>query len=161
MADPVSILETPPVPPPTALLCPVCHLPVQPEFYVWQRSHKEASVSLWLSEPDAKNVEDIFYFCPNCGKALKEKPLSVSGATQAWIYALSIVMPMIAFLAISHWPGMRYLRSGDKSAKQIGIIAAALMAASTIIVFWLAIVWTQNFIQSSLNSISGLGSGIY
>lgn len=114
-------------PVPVSLVCPVCHLPVQPEFY----------------------------FCPNCGKELREKPLSTSVATQAWIYAFSIVMPMIAFLGISHWPGVRYLRSDDEAAKQIGIIASVLMAISTIVTFWLAIVWIQSYVQSSVNSING------
>lgn len=119
-------METvPPAPP----ICPVCHAPVQPEFY----------------------------FCPNCGKALTEKPLSTSPATQAWIYALSIVMPLIAFLGISHWPGVKYIKSDNEEARQIGIIAAVLMAVSTVVVLWLTIIWTQEFIQSSLNSVNSLG----
>jgi hypothetical protein len=113
----------------TSLVCPQCHLPVQPEFY----------------------------FCPNCGKALKEKPLSTSTGTQVWIYALSIIMPLIAFLAISYWPGIKYFRSSDEQAKQIGMIAIALMTISTIITFWLAIVWIQQTIQSSVSSIGNLG----
>ena len=124
---------SPSVPLPTSLLCPVCHQSVQPEFY----------------------------FCPNCGKKIKEKPLSVSGATQAWIYALSIVMPAIAFLAISYWPGVRYLKSDDENAKRIGIIATVLMIVSTVVLYWLTIVWTQQLIQSSMNAINlgGLNGG--
>jgi len=70
-------------------------------------------------------------------------------------------MPMIAFLAIKYWPGIRYLKSQDTNTKWIGIVATALMVISTIVIFWLAIVWTQNFIQSSVNSINGLSGGIY
>ena len=114
-----------------ALICSQCHQPLWPEFY----------------------------FCPNCGTAAKEKPLSTSVGTQAWIYALSIVMPIICYLALSYWPGVKYVRSADERAKQIGIIAIALMTISTIVTFWLAIVWTQQYVQSSVNSInlSGLG----
>ena len=117
------------IPSPSSPACPVCHQAVQPEFY----------------------------FCPNCGKALKEKPLSTSSGTQAWIYALSIAMPWIAFLALSYWPGIKYMRSGDESAKQIGIIATVLMALSTIFMLWALVTWTQELVQSSLNSVGNLG----
>ncbi len=117
------------VPIPSLPICPACHQPVQPEFY----------------------------FCPNCGRALKEKPLSTTAATQAWIYALSIVMPWIAFLALHYWPGVKYIRSDDENAKQIGIIASVLMGISTIAMMWLLIVWTQQLVQSSLNNIGNLG----
>jgi len=46
-------------------VCPTCHQPVSPEDY----------------------------FCPNCGKDLKAKPLSVSITTQIGIYLLSIFLP--------------------------------------------------------------------
>lgn len=120
------------IPPPVPAVCPVCHEPVQPEFY----------------------------FCPNCGKALREKPLSVSSGTQAWIYALSIAMPWIAFLALGYWPGMKYIRSGDERAKEIGIIALVLMLISTAVMMWLLIVWTQELVQSSLNDIGNIGGGL-
>ncbi len=109
--------------------CPVCHAPVQSEFY----------------------------FCPNCGKNLREEPLSTSAGTQAWIYALSIILPMIVYLGITRWPGVKYIRSNDPQAKQIGMIAVTLLIASTIITFWLAIVWIQSAIQASVNSIGNLG----
>ncbi len=110
-------------------VCPVCHQPVQ---LTW-------------------------YFCPNCGKALKERPLSTTYGTQAWIYALSILMPWIAFLALGYWPGVKYLRSENEEAKQVGIIACVLMGISTIIMVWLLVVWTQQLVQSSLNGIGNLG----
>ncbi len=112
-----------------SIVCPACHQPVQPEFY----------------------------FCPNCGKLLREKPLSTSLETKAWIYALSIIMPFLAFLAISYWPGVKYLRSSDEEVRQIGIIATVLMVLSTILMVWLTIVWVQSAVQSSLNSIGNLG----
>ena len=112
-----------------AMICPQCHFPVQPEYY----------------------------YCPNCGKSLREAPLSKSLGTQIWIYAFSIVLPVICFLAVSYWPGVKYIKSDDPDAKQIGIIAAVLMGLSTIITFWLAIVWIQQAVQSSVNSVGNLG----
>ena len=119
-------MDSSPTAPAALAVCPVCHQPVQPTWY----------------------------FCANCGKALTEKPLSTSTGTQAWIYALSIAMPWIAFLGLSYWPGIRYIKSQDENAKQIGIIAAVLMGLSTIIMMWILIVWTENYVQSSVNSIN-------
>lgn len=111
-------------------VCPQCHLPVAPDAY----------------------------FCPNCGKELRSKPLSTSFLMQAWIYAFSIVLPMLAFLALSYWPAIKYLRSPDEKAKQIGIVAMILMILSTIITFWLTIVWLQNYIQQSVNAVGNIGN---
>lgn len=49
------------------------------------------------------------------------------------------------------------MRSGDESAKQIGIIATVLMALSTIFMLWALVTWTQELVQSSLNSVGNLG----
>jgi zinc-ribbon domain len=111
---------------PLPLICPQCHQPVQAGEY----------------------------FCPNCGKKLNDPPLSTSVATQAWIYAFSVILPVICFLAVSYWPGIKYFRSDDPKARQIGMIAIALMTISTIITFWLAIAWIQGTVQESVNAVN-------
>jgi hypothetical protein len=104
-------------------------------------------------------VLPAYYFCPNCGKKLSDPALSTSVATQAWIYVFSAILPIICFLAVSYWPGVKYLRSADPAAKQIGLIASVIMGISTIVTFWLGIVWVQQAVQSSLNSVNNLGGG--
>lgn len=112
-------------------ICPVCHLPVLPQYY----------------------------FCPNCGAKLVEPPLSTSTGTQAWIYAFSLILPIILFIFVTKWPGIKYYKSSDPKAKQIGQIAWALLILSTIVTIWLAYTWTQQIIQSSIDSINtDLGS---
>ena len=112
-------------------LCPVCHQQTLPEYY----------------------------FCPNCGKKLNEPPLSTTPITQAKIYAFSIVLPMICFLFITRWPAVKYFKSKDPKAKQIGQIAWLLMILSTVVTIWLTVVWTQAFIKSQVDSINAdLGS---
>ena len=119
-----------PIPTPTApMLCPQCHQSVKPEWY----------------------------FCPNCGKKLSEPGLSTTLGAQLWLYAFSIILPIIAYLAISYWQGIKYARSDDPKAQQIGWIAIALIALSTVVTFWLAIVWINGAIQSSVNSVGNLG----
>ncbi len=111
------------------LLCPQCHQVVSPTAY----------------------------YCSNCGKKLHEPPFSTSAGAQLWIYAFSIILPIICFLAISYWPGIKYVRSDDPKVKQIGYIAIALVVISTIITFWYATVWINQQIQSSVSSIGSLG----
>src|ERR1035437_3059110 len=103
-------------------ICSVCHQPILPQYY----------------------------FCPNCGTKLNQAPLSTTIQTQAWIYAFSIILPMILFIFVTKWPGMKYFKSNDPKAKQIGQIAWGLLILSTIIVIWLAYVWTQKTIQSTI-----------
>jgi EamA domain-containing membrane protein RarD len=108
------------------MVCPYCHQPV-------------------LSS---------YYFCPNCGTKLTLAPLSTTPETQAWIYAFSAILPMILFIMVSKWPGIKYYKSEDKKTKQIGTIAIIILTASTIIMLWLGYVWTMEAIQSSVNSIN-------
>lgn len=109
------------------LICPQCHQPVQPEWY----------------------------YCPNCGKKLSEPGLSTSLGTQLWLYAFSIILPFIGWLAITKWDGIKYARSDDPKAQEIGWIAIALLVVFSIFVTWQAAVWIQGFIQAQ-TSTAGL-----
>jgi len=116
-------------------ICPRCHFPTKPEYY----------------------------FCPNCGAKLTEPPLGTGVVDQLLIYAFSIILPWIAYLAITKWQGIKYLRAPDSRAKQIGIIALVLLVASSVVAVWLTTVWIQGYIQQSLNdvnNIGGLGGGL-
>ncbi len=121
---------TPPVPVPPASICPVCHAPVLPEYY----------------------------FCPNCGTNLRAAPPKTDALTQAGIYLFSIVLPMIAFIAVTRWPGIKYMRSGDPRARAVGITATVLLAASTIITCWLAYVWIVQAMQSAQQSVQSINT---
>ena len=113
-------------PSPTPAVCSFCHQPVWPEWY----------------------------FCPNCGTKIAQAPLSTSVSTQVGIYAFSIILPFICFLFVTRWPGLKYFKSKDPKAKQIGEIAWMLIVLSTIAMVWLVYVWTQSYIQSTLNGIN-------
>lgn len=115
-----------PMPPGAVLptICPQCHQPVSPSFY----------------------------YCPNCGKKLSDPPLSTSGFTQTWIYAVSILLPPLGL-----WPAVKYIKNPDPGAKQIGWIAVVLTVISTGLTLWL----TFAFLNSYINSISQSLGGIY
>jgi Double zinc ribbon len=115
---------------PAPMLCPQCHQPIKPEYY----------------------------YCPNCGKKLNEPGLSTSVASQLWLYAFSLILPFLGYLAITYWQGIKYARSEDPQAQKIGWIAIALLAISSIFVIWQATVWINEFIGSATNTagLSGL-----
>jgi hypothetical protein len=117
----------------STFLCPQCHLPVKPEYY----------------------------YCPNCGKNLREAVplLPTDMLSQILLYGFSIVLPIIFYLAITKWQGIKYIRSSDPKAKQMGYIALALLIISSVIFFWWSIVQLQGYVQSSLNDVNNLGSG--
>jgi hypothetical protein len=107
-------------------ICPVCHQPILPSYY----------------------------FCPNCGAKLNAAPLSTTSTAQAKLYAHSIILPLLCFFTASRWQGIRYFKSSDPKTKQIGLIACILITLSTILLVWYAIIWTQQEIQSQVNSIN-------
>lgn len=110
-----------------------------------------------------QTILPTYYFCPNCGLKLDSAPLSTTIAKQIGIYLFSIILPMIAFIFITRWPGIKYFKSNDPKAKIVGEVATALLILSTIITFWLAFIWTQNTIQSLTDILNtDLGSfGLY
>ncbi len=55
---------------------------------------------------------------------------------------------------MTRWKGVAYYQSEDPKAKNIGIIAWTLLILSTLVTIWLAVVWTQDFIQSTQNSLN-------
>lgn len=113
--------------PPVTMLCPRCFQPVLPGYH----------------------------FCPNCGKKLSEPGLSTSVTSQFLLYGFSIVLPIICYLAISRWQGIKYIQSADPKAQQMGWIALALIIISSIITFWWAWIGIQQFIQAQ-TSTAGL-----
>ena len=115
---------------PTGLICPQCHFPVRPEYY----------------------------FCPNCGANLRTPPLSTTVGTQILIYLFSAALPWIAYLAITKWPGPKYLRSVNPQARAIGWIALAILVASSVAAVWLTTVWINQQISSALSDVGNIGS---
>ena len=66
---------------------------------------------------------------------------------------------MICFIYVTKWPGMKYVRSKDEKAKQIGQTSWFLLILSTILTVWFVVVWTQNYIQSTVNDLNTEMSG--
>ncbi len=99
-------------------------------------------------------VLSTYFFCPNCGNRLHTAPLSTSIETQAWIYAFSIILPMMCFIFVTKWPGWKYYKSRDPKVKTVGVNAIVLIVLSTIVTLWVGYIWSQEFIQSQVSSIN-------
>lgn len=78
-------------------------------------------------------VLPVFYFCPNCGKVLRAKPLSTSVGKQIGIYLLSIFLPPLGLI-----PGFKYLFQKESGAKIVGGVAIGLTIISIAITVNLA-----------------------
>ncbi len=95
-------------------------------------------------------ISTTAYFCPNCGKQLKDKAPSATFAKQALIYFVSLFLPPFGL-----WYAWKYIKYGDYTSIKIGTIAIILTIISILATIWL----TQGFINSvyqSLNTINNL-----
>ena len=81
-------------------VCPVCHL----------------------------EVKSTDYFCFNCGKNLRPKPLSTSLTKQITIYLESFFLPPYGLII-----GLRYLKQKDNASKIVGIASIVLTVISILI----------------------------
>ena len=91
-------------------LCPTCHQPIQLAYY----------------------------FCPNCGKNLRPRPLSISFLSQIILYIKTLLLPPLGII----W-GFRYLRQSGIASKIVGLITIAI----TIIEIIFLVKFTVNLIN--------------
>ena len=87
------------------------------------------------------------YFCPNCGKKLKDKSPATTAAEQAKVYIISLVF--WPFGSIYIW---RYLRQEDAKSRMIGWIALVITLVIGILVAWTLQVFIGEF-NKQLNSL--------
>ncbi|HUD05171.1 MAG TPA: hypothetical protein VMR59_04245 [Patescibacteria group bacterium] len=89
-------------------------------------------------------ISENMYFCPNCGKKIKEPPITT--LKEIGVYLLSVFLPPLGL-----WPGIKYLFSKDQRTKRAGVIAIILTLISSIITIWISVALFNNLSQS-LNS---------
>lgn len=74
-------------------------------------------------------IQNEWFFCPNCGRNLKEKAPDVTFTKQILIYFVSFFFTPLGL----GW-GLKYVRSTDKKVKTVGIISIVLTILSIILV---------------------------
>jgi len=90
-------------------------------------------------------IEATNFFCSNCGKKIKNPPLSTSISSQIFLYLKTLILPPFGLI----W-GYRYFRQPDSKSKLIGIFTIIITIIETI---WL--------IQSTMSMVDTLNSQIY
>lgn len=96
-----------------------------------------------------------FYFCPNCGKKLKDPPYKIEPLKILGLILLSVLLPPLGF-----WPGIKLLGNSDRRAQGIGILAIALTVISLVITVWYSIIFINaqvKSMQGQLNMYQNLG----
>lgn len=73
-------------------------------------------------------IQSEWYFCPNCGKVLREKPPSLSFGKQLLIYSVSFFLAPLGL----GW-GIKYIRYKDVKTKLVGWIAIGLTILSVVL----------------------------
>jgi DNA-directed RNA polymerase subunit RPC12/RpoP len=104
-------------------------------------------MELQVNCPNCKqNILVSDYFCPNCGKKIKDKPLPVTVIRQIFIYLLSFFLPPLGL-----WPAIKYLKQKDEKSRMIGFITIALTVISIAITVWMTFGF-MNVFNQQLNS---------
>src|SRR3990167_951881 len=92
-------------------------------------------------------IAESFYFCPNCGKKLKEPPFKFSWGKTIAILLESILLPPFGLI-----PGIKYILKDDHKAQMIGMITIGLTIISTVVM----IIFTINLINSTKKTYNDL-----
>lgn len=66
-------------------------------------------------------VQESFYFCPNCGKKIKEPPPSTSIPSQLVVYLVSLFLTPLGLIY-----AYKYFRHGGTKERYIAITAVVL-----------------------------------
>ncbi len=88
-------------------------------------------------------VAENFYFCPNCGKKIKEPPYKFSWNKTIVILLESILLPPFGII-----PGIRYLLKNDNRAILVGLSAIILTILSAVI----TLIYTINYINKTAST---------
>lgn len=94
------------------------------------------------------------YFCPSCGKKVREKPLSTGLGKQIVVYAVSLLLPPFGLVWVP-----RYFKMPG-SGKKIAVIIVILTVISLAVSVWVAIDFVHTFdttLQKELNTYQNIG----
>ena len=87
-------------------------------------------------------VEATAFYCPTCGKKIREKPLNTTFWFQVGLYAASILLPPLNLI----W-AVKYYKSPDPKAKKIGTVSLIITVFALIISLWIASALFKNISQ--------------
>ena len=97
-------------------------------------------------------IDPQWYFCPNCGKQLREKTANISLQKQLFMYAISFFLAPFGLV----W-GTKYIRSSDPKTKTVGIVIVALTILSLILMVTLFKAALDQYAKLLNNLSNGVG----
>ena len=97
----------------------------------------------------SKAVIPTDYFCPQCGKKLKDKAPRTTISRQIVVYAVSFFLPPFGLI-----PAIAYLRQKDSKSKKVGLVAIFLTILSILLSLWFATRFLKLFNQQLNNQIN-------
>lgn len=104
--------------------CPFCHSPIQPDWF----------------------------FCPQCGKVLQEKPIHISVGKQILMYLVCFFLAPFGLV----W-GIKYIRNKDRKVKLVGLVCIIL----TVVAIGVTIGTYSVVMNKYTNMLNNLGTGKY
>jgi len=107
----------------SSVICPTCHQPIL----------------------------DQYYFCPNCGFNIKEKPNVISIPAQIGWYIFAIILPPLGL-----WPGVKLIMKPSTQSKRVGAITIILTLTSTILMSWAIISLFNSYLEQLNSTFYGL-----
>lgn len=95
-----------------------------------------------------------FYYCPNCGKQQRAKPIEVSAGKQVGVYLLGFFMPPLAIPF-----ALRYIKQPNKKTRIIGMAVLSLVIVSIGLSLYGYVLFLQQFysLYTQLNSTQTFG----
>lgn len=97
-------------------------------------------------------TQESFYFCPNCGKKIKEPPFKFSLAKAITVIVAAFLIPPFGII-----PGVKYFLKDDRRAQFVGLITIAV----TILATGLMIIVTSrvlNYYKDAYNQVMQIQS---
>ena len=92
------------------------------------------------------------YFCSQCGKPVREKPLAATFMKQLWVYGVCLFAPPFGL-----WYTWKYLRQAGSTAKKIGIATIVLTIISIVFTIWVS-ASLLNQINTAVNNFGSMNN---
>lgn len=99
-------------------------------------------------------ISPTYFFCPYCGKKLRQPPLSTSIGKQIGVYFLAIFFPFFSIV-----PGIRYMNQPDSKSKAVGVVALLVTGISLLLNVYFLFV-SIDYFKQLLNSPLLIDTGV-
>lgn len=92
-------------------------------------------------------IQESYYYCPNCGEKIKEPPFKFSAQQSIKIILLSTIAPPFGV-----FPSLKYIIAPDFKAKIVGILGLIL----NFVILTLATMYLINTINKTIEQVNQL-----